>query len=464
MKNLNIQLFTVLLITLCSCSNFLDLAPQHTESVNNFYQNPGDFDMALIGVYSQAQDYVNNSKWLELISDNSFISFQSAGISDYEFDEVEISNTNTHLIGMWRPAYNGIAFSNAVINRIANMEFGNQVQKDQFLGEAYFMRAWNYFNLVRSFGEIPISTSEITGPTQEYDKELKSVAEVYNLIISDLMQAKALLPVLYSNTKGRATKGAAIALLGKVYLTNGQNNEAATEFASVINGSEFSYELVSNYGSLFAQNNTNLSESVFEIEFTSGAGEGSRMGSDALPAPEGSGRNTPTRALVNLFAENDLRGSFTAILDGTEPYSSFIFDLYSKYFDPDSKDRNDDSANFLEIRFSDVLLMYAEALNNQAYGNAEAFTALNRIRERAGLNNLAKTDLPDKEAFALGLEQERRMEFANERKRWFDLIRTGRVIEVMNAHFESIGDNSSTVTEDELTFPIPKSETDLMNY
>lgn len=465
MKYLKHSLYILALLLFSACSDFLDLAPEHANNVSTFYQTPGDFNLALMSVYSQAQNFINNSQWLEVLSDNSEITFQSAGISDLEIDQVEVSSDNTHLGGMWQPSYFGIAYTNTILNRIDDVAFGDPARKDQYRGEAHFMRAWNYFNLVRIFGEIPISTQEITGPEQEYDRSLRPVSEIYDLIISDLQEARALLPVSYGNTRGRATQGAAVALLGKVFLTQGRFNEAASELATVINGvtdGTYDYGLVEDYASLFSQSNGNLKESLFEIEFISGVGEGNRIGGHALPAPEGSGRSAPPQELVELYLPEDIRGPATAIEDGSAPYAAFVFNMFSKYFDPGIVDYNDGSANFLVIRYSDVLLMYAEALNEIGYGDALAFDALNQVRTRAGLASLTEAELPDQQAFRLAVELERRLEFANERQRWFDLVRTGRVQEVMNAHFINIGDMTSTVDADDLTLPIPQRELDLM--
>ncbi len=472
MNPIKISLVMCSLLMFSACQDFLELAPEHQTNTNNFYQTPADFEVALMAVYNQAQLYINNTGLLETLSDNSEVSFGSANAFEYEFEFVDLSAENPSLQGMWDNSFFGISYSNAILGRIGEVSFSDEKFRDQLIGEARFMRAWNYFNLVRMFGELPIILDELNSPEEEYDKNRRPVAEVYDLIIEDLRAALERLPETHGNTKGRATSGAAAALLGKVFLTLGRYEESASLFAEIIQSGR--YELEADYGALFSPNNANLPESIFEIEFTSGEiGEGHNLAAMATPADfglamfpggvTGGGRSTPTQELVDAYEAGDLRRDLS-VLDSVPFVDPPFIDVNSfvKYVDFTLENLNDGGSNYLELRFADVLLMYAEALNGAAYGDPAAFDALNRVRLRAGLPVLSAVDLPDQESFFSALERERRFEFAFERKRWFDLVRTGRIQEVMEAHFINKGDPTSQVEDHELIFPVPQREIDLM--
>ena len=466
LKNMKILKKITILITITflgvSCEDYLDLTPPTRNNVNDFYKTPKDFNIALFGVYNQAQSYLNSTQLLEVMTDNAEITYQSAGDNELTFDEINVTDANSRLIGMWRPLYFGIAYSNTILNKIDPVEFSSLEEKNQYTGEALFMRAWNYFNLVRVFGNVPISTQEVTDPAQKVDFTLRSIDDIYAQIEKDLSESIALLPIAYSNTKGRASKGAAIALLGKVNMYQEKYQEAVSNFESIFSG-DYNYTL-GDFGTLFSQNNGNLSETIFEIEFISGSGEGNNIAGWLLPDPTGSGLSAPTDELIALYDLDDIRAPLTALTDGAACCvdESKVENLFTKYFAEDIPDRSDGSANWIDLRYADVLLLYAEALNEISFGNPNAFNALNDVRFRAGLLPLTNSELQTQSEFRLSIELERRLEFANERQRWFDLVRTGRVQEVMNAHFVSLGNPGNIVEDHQRVLPIPLTEKTLM--
>jgi hypothetical protein len=266
--------------------------------------------------------------------------------------------------------------------------------------------------------------------------------------------------------KGRASAGAAKTLLGKVYLTEKKYTDAATVLKEVIDLN--TYSLVDDYGSLFDGSNERSSESIFEIEYLSGnLGEGNYLSSAFTPGlfgiaifpnnMSGSGSMCPTRGLFNAYEEGDLRKAASMIdsvkmTNGT--YQRTLCGL--KFVDFSTGTGGDGGVNFTTLRYADVLLMYAEALNETSQ-TATAHDYLNLVRDRAGLDGLSGLS---KDGFALALEKERRVEFCCEGHRWFDLVRTGRAQTVLNAYFVSTG-FSYSIENHELLMPIPSDEIEI---
>jgi hypothetical protein len=294
----------------------------------------------------------------------------------------------------------------------------------------------------------------------------KPVENIYQLIIRDLKDASGFLDGVSGLSKSRASKGAAKTLLGKVYLTRKEYTLAATVLKEVIDMK--TYSLAASYKSMFTNGNKGLAESIFEIEYLSGnVGEGNSFSSLFTPPRfdmgifpgnmQGSGRIVPTRQIADAYEPGDLRRAVSVIdsvrlKDGT--YAKNLYGL--KFVDFTTGLTGDGGINFTSLRYADVLLMYAEVLNETAK-TAEAHGYLKQVRNRAGLTG---PDGLSKDAFALALEKERRVEFLLEGHRWFDLVRTGRVQTVMNKYFTDIGLKFS-VENHELIMPIPQKERDI---
>ncbi|HAT76329.1 MAG TPA: hypothetical protein DCS19_05680 [Flavobacterium sp.] len=260
-----------------------------------------------------------------------------------------------------------------------------------------------------------------------------------------------------TNDLGRATNGAANALLGKVNLTLGKWAEAVLALNKV-SGYSLNADFAKNFGSA----NENGKESIFEVQFkANNTGEGSSypnqvapVGARALVGNIGTqrGENIPSKTLYDSFETGDLRRDI----------SIGIFENrinYAKKMIEKPLTENNSDLNIIVMRFADVLLMRAEALNEQSYvANGEAFSLLNQIRNRAGLASLTSVNLPNQAAFRTAVYKERRHEFVSEFQRWFDLVRTGRAIAVMNASTSAF-----TVEQFELLFPIPLTAIDAIN-
>lgn len=451
-----------------SCSDFLDLQPGFQVSDGAFYKSAEDFETALIGNYADLQGYNTALIYIgDLTTDNAEIQWTSPTVSEVEADEMNFTAANGFLNTMWNTCFSSIAGSNNILSRIDNMDFSESV-KNQLKGESLFLRAYNYFHLVRIFGDLPIVEVAFRSPNeiQAFDMSRKPVNQVYDLIIRDLTEAATLLEGVEGLSKSRASSEAAKTLLGKVYLTLGEHALAAGVLKEVIDSQK--YSLVADYKKLFTNGNEGLAESIFEIEYLSGnVGEGNSFSNIFTPARfdmaifpgnmQGSGRILPTPDMSDAYEPDDERRSASigdSVLLKTGSYEDELYGL--KFVDFTTGIENDGGINFTALRYADVLLMYAEALN-EGGGVGDPHTYINMVRERAELLPLSGLT---KEQLTLALEQERRVEFFLEGHRWFDLVRTGRLADVMNSYFQNEG-LAFSVADHEWVLPIPLREIDI---
>lgn len=459
---------SILIFGLSSCQDFLELEPEFQISESSFYQTVGDFETATIGNYAELQNIydVNILYLTELTTDNAEITWTSPTTAEAECDELNLTSNNTFVNAIWNLGFKTIIRSNTILEKIESADV-EATHKAQYRGEAHFLRALNYFNLVRLFGDLPLVSTSFRSPEgiAEFDMSRRPVEEIYNLIIADLEQAATNLQGLDLGTS-RASADAATTLLAKVLLTRGDYAGTIRELDKVIAGSR--YTLVEDFASLFGAGNEYSAESIFEIEYLSGnVGEGNGFSSVFTPPSfnmaifpgnmAGSGRIVPTQDIRQAFANHDLRREASImdsllLQDGT--YEDTQYGL--KFVDFTTGITGDGGVNFIVLRYADVLLMYAEALNESGQ-TEDAHSHINAVRSRAGLIPLSGLD---QTALRLALEQERRLEFLGEGHRWFDLLRTGRAISVMNDYFTSIGLDFS-LTENELLMPIPQREIDI---
>lgn len=462
-----------------SCSDgFTTLAPQSERNVENFYRTAGDIEIAVSGIYDALQsggtygttDAVatggTNGYWLmtEMRSDNTDqggdvtgLAFSIAVVNVFAEDAL-----NEFVLGAWVGSYSGIARANIVLTRIVDIDM-DQSLKDQFTGEALFLRSLFYYNLALLFGNIPMPLTETVSVSAQLEQV--PAATVFTQLIADLQEAAGKLPDGHPSTVGgRATKGAAQTLLARVYLTVGDKVNAATALRAVMGSG--AYQLVPNYADLWGQANELNSESILEVQFRGGGlGEGSGYANAFTPdaslvggQPAG-GRNRPTVDLITSYEPGDLR--FEVSMDTTflDPTSGARQRYVRKYFSVPFGE-NDADNNFIVFRYADVLLMLAEAIGE----GGEAYDLINQVRSRAGLADIGSST-PG--TFEDKLLQERRIELAFENHRWYDLLRFGKALEVMQAH--SSGATLDTFVDatfpppsaNQLLYPIPQREVDL---
>ena len=430
------------------------------------------------GAYSSLQESDIYGNWYvfgEIPSDNTRNQLSGSVTTQNEFDQFYIDTQNSMIANFWKAAYKVINRTNTVLGRIDGIEINAELA-NRYKLECKFIRALMYFNLVRVYGDVPLVLKEIS-ISESYEILREPKENVYNQIIADLKEAQGL-PVSYSTAEdGRATQGAAKALLADVYMTLHKYTEAETILAEIINSGR--YSLLENtpgslnidgYKNVFSPVNHNSKEGIFEIQFLKGGyGEGSNYANNFAPENSGTnvvavggtgGNNIPEMDIYNAYEEGDLRRDFSMSLGyyDNRKNNEWVESRYVCKFMDVPYQNNDASNNYPVIRYADVILMYAEALNQNGK-TAEACKYLNMTRRRGFGYQTTETspvDLQttDKAQFALMVEQERRVELAFENHRWFDLIRTGRAVEVMKS-------KGFSLNETNLICPIPQKQIDV---
>ena len=474
----NILTIAVLAVLAISCSDeFLDKAPLDTINTDNFYQTEEDAINAVNGAYQPLQwpKLYNMRMWTtDIMAGNSIV---GAGGGDDGRETQDMANfvtttDNPGVLDLFRGPWPGILRSNIVLEKIPAMGIDESL-KNRILGEAHFLRAHYYFILVRFFGDVPLITKpQVPGDDLRPARTDKSL--VYDLIIDDLTTAKDLLPTkssYSSNDLGRVTKGAATGLLAKVYLTLG-------EWENVISLSNevaaLGYRLNENYADNFDVYNKNSVESLFEVQYTGDAGEdfwsdeNQASWLSTFQGPRNSGMvaggwgwNQPTLEFYNAYEKNDLRKNATVFYEDCPDFDSQKYNpTYSitgfnlrKFLVTKAISATSDNSpmNFPVLRYADVLLMKAEALN-ELNRTSEAEAPLNEVRERVGLDAVSGKSQSEMKEIILN---ERRLELAFEGQRWFDLIRVDNGQWGLD-FLHSIG--KVNATEKHLLFPIPLKE------
>ena len=466
-------LFGLFMIASCK-KDFLEQLPETTRNTSKVYKTSGDFYNAVIGTYSTFKHnglYGNGGSASallhlgETVSDNTDIGATRAvsNVSTFELEDFNFSLSNTFFSSAWTGHYIGIARANTILSRLPGASL-DKALSDRFEGEAKFLRGLFYFNLVRLFGDVQLVTTETEDPNQGYTIPRSPAAKVYEQIISDLSAAESLLPSTIPNSEaGRASRWAAKALLGKVYLTQKDYAKAAAKLNEVITSGQFNVT-ANTYTAVFS-NTTAFSankDMIFAVQYKSGnVGQGSAIWSATIPwggqgtvfgvnGGSGEGFMRPTAEMIATYESGDLRKAAsvaTSYMNG----STTVNERYTLKYRQSGINQNEADIDFPVLRYADVLLMHAEALIEQGQV-AMSITFVNQVRTRAGLGGLATT-LSQADA-RLAIENERRVELAFEGHRWFDLIRTGRYLTVMNA-------KGFATKEFHKLFPIPQRETDL---
>ncbi len=443
-------LFIIVLVTGCK-NDFLQLYPETTLNESNFYKSETEFILLANGCYVPLRNLEKVDHWVmaELPSDNA--SFQYSNVtgeaSKGVIDQFIMSTSNVAYSSFWNTSYNGITRTNKLLNEIDRPEvsWSKTSFKERTAGEAKFLRALYYFNLVRQYGGVPLVLKPIS--SQEAVSIKRSTeAEVYNVIIDDLKAAAA----HFKNAKdvaenGRAGEGAALGLLGKVYLTTHQFDLAAAALKEVIDLRQ--YSLLPVYADLFNPAAKDYRETIFSVQYSETTAELSNRflfwfapwssGGEVTRRPNinlvGGGWNQPTDDLIAAFEPGDKRMQASIAFWNGKDWDGVVRSIpyCNKYKPPLSAPDDRAGDNMPVLRYSDVLLMYAEALN-ELDKTSEAAPFVQQVRDRAGLTKsiagLSKSQLADL------IARERQVEFCFENQRWYDLKRTGKALEVLTAH------------------------------
>lgn len=475
----------VFLLVFCfigvSCEDILTEEPKSFLTPGSFPSNEKDAEAALMAAYSRLQSTIITFYYSFIPSDIAFQGFHNKRPSSYF---ANLSSLDGDANGMWREAYEGILRANTVISLVPNVDMDPDA-RDAIVGEAKFLRAYYYFELVRIYGGVPILDQLVSGPEELKGITRSSVAEVYTLIKKDLADAILVLPDSYpANKKGRATWGAATALLGKVHLTLQEWSEANEKFQEVIQSGL--YGLVADYNNLFGIQNENalhpdkngllVDEHIFDIQWRQDERNGfvtTWVGSrdveikGAVNAPGGGWENMlPLTEYGDMFEPEDLRKakSYVTELDGNvlvSPRTPGAGPITGKYIDyAEIPKGNNNSQNTYLIRYADVLLMRAEA-ENEVNGPANAYTFINLVRERAGLSDLSGLD---QEEFRLAIRKERATELGFEGGRKYDLLRWGIFVEtIKNSTSPFLEIPRQSIQDFHVLMPIPDREVEISN-
>ena len=481
MKKIKIALYALLTLTMVNCSDdFLDKTQPDTINTGNYPKTGEELITLVNGAYQPLQrpKLYNMRMWTsDIFAGNSIV---GAGGGDDGLETTQLSNfvtstDNQGVLDLWRGPWPGILSSNIIIKTAPTLNIDDTL-RNRSLGEAYFLRAHYYFILVRFFGDVPLVTEPQDVNGDLYPARAPKT-EIYNLIISDLEKAIQFLPTKQQygdSDKGRASKGAAIGALAKVYLTLGQWQKVV-DLTTQLEG--MGYTLNTDYSDNFNINKENSVESLFEVQYASDGGydfwsnENQASWTSTFMGPRGAnfvgggwGWNQPTQEFVNSYETGDKRKEKTIFYEGCPDYdgkeykANYSLTGYNvkKFLVPLSAFPSYDNSplNFPIMRYSEVLLMKAEALNELGQTSL-AIVPLNLVRGRAGL--AAVTSGLSQTAFRDKVLHERRMELAFEGQRWFDLIRVNNGQYGLN-FLHSIGKTNASTKH--LLLPIPQIERD----
>ena len=424
------------LISLLSACDVLNIEPADQISSEQAFKNKSDIEKGIIGSYSELQSLSYYGRSYLIVSDLAADNLEhplDATSADYdEIDNNALLPENGVAGGLWASMYSGINVSNSIIAKVPEMKDMTDAEKSVALGELYFLRALHHFNLMNYFGAIPIKTEPTVG-TENLDAGRDATDKVFEQIITDLTYAETHLDPSAS-LKIRATRYAATALLARVYLYQ-KNYTAAYKSANEVisNGG---YSLLNNFADIFAADGS--AETIFEVEFNEL--DRNRIAEHNFPKSLNGRREVATtKNLIDAYLPADKRFATTIAFDGSLAYANKYNDLSLG------------ADNVILLRLAEMYLIRAEAEANKANGNLAAVQDdINMVRKRAGLED---TNAGTKNELLQAIENERRLEFAFEGQRWFDLVRTNRATAVLP--------KVTNVTK--TLYPIPLSELNTNN-
>jgi hypothetical protein len=490
---------TLTVAALVSC-NDLDLEPEGSITRQQFFKTDNDAVAAVTGVYqsliySEGEQSLYGRNLYFLTDMGSDYAAAGASASNYHVQSISrlaIEANNDRVALAWKQIYNGINRANIAVDNIPVITDGDAQLRARLVNEAKFIRALLYFNVVRLWGDAPLVLHEAQELKNEVLKANRTDKEkIYAQIIDDLTDALNLPSTYGAADKGRPTSGAAKALLANVYLTRRNWPKARETAQEIIRDADvYGYKLVDEFGDLFTKaDKENGPEHVFSVQFASGE-NGAAAGSNSLtavsyfgPVPiEPADIPASDEIVYNRFVDDgtikDKRRDVSYLKRtpvGIDPstglpvFYTFSRALFLKYVSDVTKpytQRALDGVDFPVIRYSEVLLILAEALNEENGGpTPEAYEAINQVRRRA-FGELPYTTPPvnpgvdlsglDHDGFLKAIRDERLFEFVQEGKRWFDLVRWGILVEeVSKVSFKS------AVSDKNYLYPIPQEQRDL---
>jgi hypothetical protein len=500
MKRYHYYIILLCCMASTACNKVIDLYPQSNLNTGTYYSNLEEVRAALTGCYNGMQTPVK-SEWqfTEQRSDNTKQGVPgSTASTNRDLSDLDMfvpSTSHAAIYSYWLATYNNIHNCNLVLQKLGvkydaatgAVNFANvttpvtETDRKKLAAEALFIRAYHYFNLVRLFGGVFLVTDPIS-PAEAKTMNRSTEADIYKLIEADLKASadngiNAKFTAMAAGDIGRATSWSAKGLLGKVYLTQNKKQEAAPVLMDVYLNS--GYSLQGTYANVFSTANEMNSEILFAVRFKAG---GIGLGSDfanqfaplgsgaAVVNGDGKGLNYPAAELDTAYISTDARRAVSLGVYGSGTASK----LYVKKFVSTVAVVNDAENDFPVLRFADIILMIAEA---QGFNNPTSLGFINLARGRS----LPAAAAPTVAAFEQLLSNERRLEFAFENQRWFDLLRFNTTLTTINAvqrmkdHFANeynahyklytapalpLAELQGNVTTNKLLLPIPQREID----
>ncbi len=491
-------------VALSSCKKVIDLYPESNLNTGTFYSNDAEVKAGLTACYNGLQN-PNFREWqfTELRSDNSYMG-STGSTNSFNRDLSDLdwfipATTQDAIYQYWLDTYYNIRNCNILLEKLgvnydpasgtislSNIDIPiSEVNRKQYAGEALFIRAYHYFNLVRLYGGVFLVHTPIS-PLESKAMTRSTVADIYKFIERDLITASTYMSSLKFSQiaaadKGRATAWAAKALLGKVYLTQNKKTEAVNQLQDVVTNS--GYSLQSTYASVFSTSNEVNSEILFTIRYKAGGlGLGSSFGNDFAPLGSSGvingvtrGWNTPSSSIDSFYTAADTRKAVNVGRYIPNPALPDVILYVKKYLTPVTIVLDGES-DWPVLRYADVLLMLAEAQGN----TAASVGYISQIRVRAGLSSISGA-FPTIAEFEKELTDQRRAEFAFENHRWFDLVRYGTTlttinpVQILKNHFAyeyashystytapvpTLAQLQANVIPDRFLLPIPQREID----
>ena len=447
-KKASILILILSILVFNSCEDFLREDPQGMVKLEVLDKNK--VESLLIGMYeplTRSRGRLWESHWgrtLILLEEHAVSRLKNKNdVANYRFGSDPFMMSSG-----WPTIYESIARANTLLKLLADDQNIDEVIKNKAIGEASFIRAFNYFQLVRIFGEVPLRLQPVTD-VDDASQTLAKKSEIYAQIISDLKIAEEYLSAKTENP-GRVTKGAAKTMLADVYLTLNRFGEARAKVMEIIDSKNlFGYDLIASPDLLYSPTSPTNIEDIFSLKFSRSVGQGSFLAAYSAPlsrpevaavrAFEDYGANTQA-PLLRDWDDNDLRKNLniynTATINGETVKIAMAGNythVYGKHRDPEQPEETASGVDYYMYRYADVLLIFAETENLMNGPTPAAYEAINTLRRRAyGVNMKipdSQVDLPEglsQQEFDDLVFRERGYEFMFEGKRWFDLKRTGR--------------------------------------
>jgi hypothetical protein len=487
MKNLNqyILFAGILLFGIVGCDSFLTQSDPSSFTKDNYYTQPSHAEAAISAIYDDLRAVrgggFGGATWL-MTEFQTGIANTELGQATNSLDIRQLDNSAANDYGetYWESSYRGIANANEAITNIPDIQM-DESEKNQYLGEARFLRAYYYFDLVRIFGSVPLILEPVSLDSDQLAPERTPIAEVYNAIVEDLTWVEQNAGLPYNSESGRVTMGAAKTLLSSVYFTMaGQPMNAGDEYyglardkaAEVIDSGE--YVLFDTYEDLHNDATENTGEHIFMVQFEESIAGHTGLQSVTLPYNQDisvlsaeTGGIYVQQEFYDSYEPGDKRTEekqfyfreFTRATDRTASIDVGSWYIY-KFFDTETHLSSAQSGrNWPLFRFAEVLLIYAEAENEVNGPTDAAYEAVNRIRSRAEIPELSGLS---QTAFREAVWKEKWHELSYENKIWFDMVRIRKAYNLETGEFDDYVGHTfvygPTLTERELLYPIPADE------